>query len=74
MNITHTDILWILNLACYEADLTPWGSEESLDKLATRIRGVLRAKYEPLVFNDAVECKHTRYHNGEVVSVDYSIF
>jgi hypothetical protein len=52
MQITHTDILWILEQGM-EYDLHD--KHKSLGVLATRIRGVLRAKYEPLVFRDEYE-------------------
>jgi hypothetical protein len=47
--ISKTDILWILGLGM-EYDMRD--KHHSLSDLADKVRGVLRAKYKPLVWED----------------------
>ena len=92
MQITHTDILEMLNYASNNADMTPWNRGEHsvcstmnhrkvMEDIATRIRGVLRAKYEPLIFRDELigsdySCKIYGYTDDDGVThiTDESIF
>jgi hypothetical protein len=61
--ISHADILWILDYASDNADMTPWNRGEHsicstmnhkkvMDEIAFNIVKMLRAKYEPLVWVD----------------------